>query len=70
MNNELIYLNFDEKLNNNQCDFDEIYEIIMKSLVINLKKRITIEEICKFLGEIIFDKLYKKNELNVNLKKN
>ena len=40
MNNEFIYLNFDEKLNNNQCNFDEIYEIIMKSLVINLKERI------------------------------
>ena len=44
MNNEFIYLNFDEKLNNNQCNFDEIYEIIMKSLVINLKKELLLKK--------------------------
>ena len=59
MNNEFIYLNFDKKLNNNQCDFDEIYEIIMKSLVINLKKRITIEEI-NFWGKLFLINCIKK----------
>ena len=31
-------LNFNEKLNKNECNFDKIYSIIIKSLVINLKK--------------------------------
>ena len=62
-------LNFDEKLSKNECDCDEIYEIIMRSLVVNPKERISIEEICKILGEFVFEKLDKENELNVNLKK-
>ena len=62
-------LNFDEKLSKNECNCDEIYEIIMRSLVVNPKERISIEEICKILGEFVFEKLDKENELNVNLKK-
>ena len=62
-------LKFDEKLNKEECNCDEIYEIIMRSLVVNPRERISIEEICKLLGEYVFDKLDIENELNANLKK-
>ena len=61
MNNELMYLNFDEKLNNNQCNFDEIYEIIIKNLVINLKKKeLLLKKYIKFLGNLFLINCIKK----------
>ena len=62
-------LKFDEILNKEDCDCDEIYEIIMRALVVNPRERISIEEICKILGEFILEILDKEDELNTNLKK-